>query len=473
MKVKRYPIIVLGEERWKPDYAEIKDPYTNETVAEFCLADEKDVEEACLGIGESFKKLKLSSYERRKILFEISKRIEERIDDLTHWVVKEAGKPISLSNIEVQRCLQIFQMTGGEVLNYGGEVIPIDVSDFTKNYFGFFMYVPMGPLLAITPFNFPLNLIAHKIAPAIGIGAPFVLKPAPQTPVCAYNLLKIAFESGLPKEFASLIYCSNELAEKMVKRDEFGILSFTGSANVGWHLKEIAGKKKVLLELGGNAPAIVHKDADIKWAAKRIALGGFMFAGQICISVQRVYIYEEVYEKFKEELLSASSGLKVGNPMESDVIVGPLINEEAVERIEMWVENAIRKGAKLLTERKRVGNLLYPIILENPPHDENVVSEEVFGPVLCIFPYKDILSAIERANDTKYGLQAGIFTSDINTAFQFFEELDYGGVIINDYPTFRTDNYPYGGIKASGMGREGIKFAMRDMSDIKMCAIKK
>jgi len=473
MKVKRYPVIVNGEEREKQNYVEIKNPYTEETVAEYSLADEKDIDEACSGVVESFKKLKLSSFERKEILLRISRKIRERADELVEWVVKEAGKPIALAKMEVERCAQTFETAAGEVLNYGGEVIPIDVNEWTKGYFGFFRYVPKGPLLAITPFNFPLNLLAHKIAPAIAIGAPFVVKPAPQTPVCAYNLLKIAFECGLPKGFASLIYCTNELAERMVKREEFEVLSFTGSAKVGWHLKGIAGRKKVLLELGGNAPAIVHEDADIKWASRRIALGGFMYAGQICISVQRVYVHEKIYEKFKEELVYETKNLKVGNPFERDVIVGPLINREAADRIESWVEKAVKNGAKVLTERKRTGNLLYPLILESPSHAEEVVSEEIFGPVICIFSYKDVRSAIEKANDTRYGLQAAIFTKDINLALSAFEELDYGGVIINDYPTFRTDNYPYGGIKASGMGREGIKFAMLDMSETKMCVIRR
>jgi len=473
MKTKRYPIIINGEERDKGNYVEIKNPYTEETIAEFSLADGKDIDDACFGVISSFKKLRMSSCEKKRILLEISKKIRERADELAQWVVKEAGKPISLSRIEVERCAQTFEMASGEVSNYGGDVIPIDVNEWTKNYFGFFIYVPKGPVLAITPFNFPLNLLAHKIAPAIAIGAPFVVKPAPQTPVCAYNLLKIAFECGLPKEFASLIYCTNEMAEKMVKREEFEVLSFTGSAKVGWHLNEIAGRKKVLLELGGNAPAIVHEDADINWAARRIALGGFMYAGQICISVQRVYVHEKIYEKFKEELISETKNLKVGNPLERDVIVGPVINREAADRIENWVDKAIKNGAKVLTERKRSGNLIYPIILENPSPADEVVSEEIFGPVICLFPYKEIRSAIEKANDTRYGLQAGIFTKDINLALSAFEDLDYGGVIINDYPTFRTDNYPYGGIKASGIGREGIKFAMLDMSEIKMCVIRR
>jgi len=471
--MKRYPLIINGEEREKQNYVEIKNPYTEETIAEFSLAEEKDIDEACHGMVRSFKKLRMSSYERRRILLEISKKIRERAEELVEWVVKEAGKPVALARIEVERCAQTFEMASGEVLNYGGEVIPIDVNEWTGNYFGFFRYVPKGPVLAITPFNFPLNLLAHKVAPAIAIGAPFVIKPAPQTPVCAYNLLKIAFECGLPEEFASLIYCTNEMAEMMVKREEFEVLSFTGSAKVGWYLKEIAGRKRVLLELGGNAPAIVHEDADIKWASRRIAHGGFMYAGQICISVQRVYVHEKIYEKFKEELISETGNLKVGNPFERDVIVGPLINREAADRIESWIEKAIKNGAKLLTERKRVKNLLYPVILENPSPEDEVVSEEVFGPVICIFPYKNFRSAIEKANDTRYGLQAGIFTKDINLALSAFEELDYGGVIINDYPTFRTDNYPYGGIKSSGVGREGIRFAMQEMSEIKMCVIRK
>ncbi len=471
--MKRYPIIVNGEERYKSDFREIRDPYTGEIIAEFSLADEKDIEEASEGVLRAFKKFKLSSSERRKILFQISKKIRERAEELVKWVVREAGKPLTLAKMEVERCAQTFEMAGGEILNYGGEVIPIDVTDWTGNYFGFFRYFPRGPVLAITPFNFPLNLLAHKIAPAIAIGAPFVVKPAPQTPVCAYNLLKIAYESGLPSEFASLIYCTNELAEKMVKMEEFEILSFTGSAKVGWYLEGIAGRKKVLLELGGNAPAIVHKDADIKWSARRIVLGGFMYAGQICISVQRVYVHNEIYEKFKEELISATGDLKVGNPFEKDVVVGPVINAESAERIENWIEKAVKNGARLLTAKRREGNLIYPVILENPPEGEEVVREEIFGPVICIFPYNDIRSAIEKANDTKYGLQAGIFTKDINLALSAYEELDYGGVIINDYPTFRTDNFPYGGIKASGMGREGIKYAMLEMSEIKMCVIRK
>lgn len=472
MEVKRYPLIIDGRERFKKEYAEIKDPYTGETVAEFSLADKGDIEEAIHAVKRAFRDWKLSSAERRKILTKISSTVEERKDEFAKWVVLEAGKPLSLAKIEIERCTQLFQMAAGEVLHYGGEVIPVDITPSTSNYHCFFKYLPAGPVLAITPFNFPFNLLAHKIAPAIAIGAPFLAKPSPQTPVCAYHLIKIAIESGLPTGMGNLIYCSNELAEMMVKSEGFAILSFTGGASTGWRLKEIAGKKKVILELGGNAPAIIHRDADIKWAAQRIALGGFMYAGQICISVQRVYVHQDIYEEFKKELLSATSALKVGNPMDPEVVVGPVISTEACDRIELWVENAVSSGAKCLTRKKRMGNLLYPVVLETPPENYPVVNEEIFGPVINLFPYRSFEEALMKANDTRYGLQAGIFTRDIKLAMEAFEMLEYGGVIINDYPTFRADNYPYGGIKASGTGREGVRFAMQEMSTIKTCVMR-
>ncbi|MFH2003918.1 MAG: aldehyde dehydrogenase family protein, partial [Bacteroidota bacterium] len=353
----------------------------------------------------------------------------------------------------------------------GGETIPLDLASHSEKRFGIVRNFPIGPILAITPFNFPLNLVAHKVAPCIATGNTMVLKPAPQAPLLALILGEIILESGAPAGMINILPTTNELAERMVKDDRFKMLTFTGSAQVGWYLKTIAGKKKVVLELGGNAAVIVDKTADGVQAAKRIALGAYGQAGQSCIKVQRIYIHKEIAETFTENFVTATKATKYGNPLEDDTIVGPLIDKTAADRIESWINEAISNGAKLLAGGKRNGLLIEPTILTSTRNDMKVVCEEIFGPVVTLHTFTNIEDAVSEVNNSKYGLQAGIFSNDFKNIFYSYENLEVGGVVVNDFPTYRIDHMPYGGIKDSGLGREGIKYAIEEMTEKKLLVV--
>ncbi|MGH7533333.1 MAG: aldehyde dehydrogenase family protein, partial [Gemmatimonadales bacterium] len=325
-----------------------------------------------------------------------------------------------------------------------------------------------GPVAAISPFNFPLNLVAHKVAPAIAIGAGVVLKPPPQDPGASFALAQVLLDAALPPEALSVLHLPIPLAERLATDERMKVLSFTGSAAVGWHLKSVTPKKRVLLELGGNAAAIVHEDAgDLAAVAARIAGGAFAYAGQVCIKVQRVLVHRPVLAAFTELLRAATQALPVGDPADPHTVVGPMIDGKNADRVTSWVDTAIAAGARVLERGPRRGNVVSPIILTDVPHDAKVWGEEVFGPVLVVEPYETFESALAVVNDSRYGLQAGVFTHDVRRIWQAFERLEVGGVIANDYPTFRVDNYPYGGVKDSGFGREGVRYAMEEMSELR------
>ncbi|RMF06856.1 aldehyde dehydrogenase family protein, partial [Candidatus Woesearchaeota archaeon] len=386
----------------------------------------------------------------------------------------EAGKPIKDARIEVDRAINTFRISSEEARRIEGEYIELDSMPAGKDRFAIIKRFPIGPIAAISPFNFPLNLVAHKLGPAIATGNPIVLKPASKTPLSALFLGSIILETEWPKDALSIVPCSRETGDKLVTDPRFAMLTFTGSPAVGWPMKERAGpKKKVVLELGGNAGVIIDRDANLDVAAQRVKAGGFGFAGQSCISVQRVYVHKEIEKEFTEKLLKEIEKIKIGNPLEEDTDLGPMIDEKAAKRTEEWVKEALDKGGELLTGGKAKGRIFEPTVLRNVKREAKICSEEAFAPVLVIETFTDFDEALEKVNDSVYGLQAGVFTNSQKNVWKAFEELDVGGVIINDVPTFRVDQMPYGGIKESGVGREGPRYAMEDMTEMKILVMRR
>ena len=459
-------LFIGGEEIKTGNLLEIKNPFTGNVVAAYHLAGKEEVERAIELAAKSFLKYRnLPLYERKSILEKTADLIEKKIDELAGIITEEAGKPIKYSLGEVKRAVVTFKTAAAETLRLGGEVIPLDVEPRAKGRMGIVKRFPIGPILGITPFNFPLNLTAHKVAPAIASGNTVILKPPPQAPGAVYALRDILVEAGLPEDYLSVVLAPNELAENMVRDVRIKLLSFTGSARVGWYLKSVAGRKKVLLELGGNAACIVHEDAALRRAAKLIAAGGMAFAGQVCISVQRVLVQEKIYGDFKDVLIAELKELKIGNPADPEVVLGPMISESEAQRALSWIEEALEKGCKLLLGGKGEGQLIEPTLLENVPLDCRVWREEVFAPVIVLRPYGDFQEAIDLTNDSEYGLQAGLFTKNSELIYQAFHEIEVGGLAVNDVPTFRVDPMPYGGTKGSGVGREGPRYAIEAMTE--------
>ena len=461
-------LFINGQWREAEEYEENINPYNNEVIGYIPIASEKDVEDAVSAAVKAFETTRwLSAYEKASILEKIRDGIRERKQELTEMIVKESGKPYQYALGEVNRAIVTFTFAAEEAKRIGGEVFPVDIQENTKNYRAFYKRFPLGPILAITPYNFPLNLVAHKVAPAIAAGNSVVLKPPPQAPFTSLILAEIIEAAGAPPGMVNVVPTTVERAEKMVRDEKFKLLSFTGSPRVGWYLKTIAGKKKVLLELGGNAGAVVDESADLDFTAKRLAIGGFANAGQICIAVQRIYVHQNIYDEFLEKFKKEVEALKVGDPMDPDTVFGPLIDEKSADKVERWLKDAIDNGAIVITGAKRHGNIIEATIISDVRKDLPVYCEEVFGPVVITEPFEKFEDAIFKVNDSQYGLQAGIFTNDLKNTFYAIEHLDVGGVIINDYPTFRVDNMPYGGIKDSGLGREGLKYAIEEMTEIK------
>ncbi len=359
-------------------------------------------------------------------------------------------------------------LTLKEAKRIGGDVIPMDLAPGMDRHLSLLRRVPIGPVLGITPFNFPLNLVAHKVAPCLAAGNPMVLKPAPQTPLTALLLAEIVLEAGLPPGALSVVPCENAVAEQMVTDERFKVLSFTGSAAVGWMLKAKSGKKRVLLELGGNAGVIVEPDADVELAATRCAVGGYAYSGQTCISVQRVFVHESVHDRFVEQFVARVAALKAGDPADDATVIGPLIDEAAAKRVEQWIQEAAAQGARVLTGGKRAGSVVEATVLANVTPAMKVSCREVFGPVVTVSRYKDFAAALAALNDSDYGLQAGVFTRDINRIFRAYRELEVGAVLANEIPTFRAEHMPYGGVKDSGLGREGVRYAIEEMTEPKL-----
>jgi aldehyde dehydrogenase (NAD+) len=459
------PFYIAGEWRTGQGELEVKSPWDGSVVAELGVPTDADVEDAVTSAVNTFKESRhLPTYARAEALSHISRRIAERVDQIAEIVAREGGKPLKWSKVEVTRAASTFRWASEEARRFGGEFLPLDTEQSLGSRAGIVRRFPFGPVIGISPFNFPVNLVAHKIAPALAVGAPIVVKPAGVTPLGALALADLFDETELPKGMLSVLPISSERAQKLVEDHRFKKFTFTGSG-IGWKLKGLDPRKHVTLELGGNAGVIVHSDADLDHAAQRIAIGGYYQAGQSCISVQRVLIQSEVYDDFVARLVKDVDSLKVGDPMDPTVDVGPLIDHGALERVDAWVKEAVQQGAEILTGGKREDPLYYPTILANTTPEMRVRCEEVFGPVITVQPYQTFEEALAEVNSTPYGLQAGVFTSSIERAMLAHRELEVGGVIVNDMSAFRADQMPYGGSKESGYGREGLRYAMEEMTE--------
>lgn len=466
------PFLVGGAWQETDNHLPVINPFDGRIVANVCQADSSHIETAIQSALRGFQAFRhLSSYARSHALAQVAQALTSRLEEFANVICLEAGKPILDARREVGRAIQTFTIASEEAKRIPGEMVPMDITPGMERHIGLFRRFPIGPVLGITPFNFPLNLVAHKVAPCLAVGNPMVLKPAPQTPLTALLLGKILMEVGLPEGTISILPCDNQLAENMVSDPRFEALSFTGSASVGWRLKARAGKKRVLLELGGNAGVIVEPDANIEVAAQRCATGGFSYSGQTCISVQRIFVHDSIFESFKHALLGRVQKLVVGDPQKETTTVGPLINEATAQRVESWVQEASVSGAQILIGGTRRDALVIPTVLDHVHPDMKVSCEEIFGPVVTLTRYHDFSEALRLLNDTPFGLQAGIFTNDVNKIFYAYQELQVGTVLANEIPTFRADHMPYGGIKDSGLGREGVRFAMSELTEPKMLVI--
>ncbi len=455
------------------EYDTILNPYTEEPFAKAGLASKEDINEAIEAAQAAYPKLnQMTRGERADMLYAFVWKIREHFDELCEWMMLESGKAIDACKLEMNRVLITLRLSAEEALRDIGEVVPVDLSAKNKNHRALYARFPIGPIAAIAPFNFPINLAAHKVGPALAVGNPVVLKPAMQSPTVVLRWAHLAKEAGVPNGALNVVHCQPDVAESLIIDERIKLLSFTGSAKVGWHLKNIAGKKRVLLELGGNAAAIVHSDADIDHAAKRLALGSFFQSGQVCIGSQRIYVQNEIAEEFTEKFLNETKNLPIGDPKDEGVIVGPMIDRQSLERVIEWVNEAIEQGAKVLLKGDQQETILTPYVLGDVPNHCKASCEEIFGPVALINKYNSFDEAIQMANDTRYGLQTSVFTHDIRLIDQAFHTLEVGGVIVNDFPNFRTDNFPYGGIKDSGLGREGVRYAIQEMTENKMLVVK-
>jgi acyl-CoA reductase-like NAD-dependent aldehyde dehydrogenase len=459
---------VAGEWVDAPEWDEILDPYTGEPFARVPLATAEQMDRAIAAAADAFREMRtLSRFRRAEILHGIVRGIQSSREELAETITRESGKPIRFARQEVDRAVHTFTLGAEEARRIGGEVVPIDITAATEGYSSLYMRFPIGPIGAISPFNFPVNLTAHKLAPAIAAGNTVVAKPPMQAPVSALRLVRICVEAGMPAGALSALHSRPDVAEALATDPRLKMITFTGSGPVGWHLKSIAGHKKVALELGGNAAAIVHEDAEIDWVADRIALGAFASAGQVCIKVQRILVHRTIFDRFAARFRAGVQALRVGNPMDPETIVGPMIDSRAADRVMGWIDEATDAGAEVVLGGGRDGDLVHPTVLVSTRAEMRVEREEVFGPVVTLRPYDDFEEAIRLTNEGVYGLQAGVFTRDIGRIHRAFNELEVGGVVVNDYPTLRVDNFPYGGVKESGFGREGVRFAIEEMTEMR------
>jgi len=467
-----YPILLGGEKKETAETIPVRFPYTGELFYTVCQATPNDLKTAVIRAITGFEKTKrLPAHARAEILHNLADEIHRRSGDLVEVLVMEGGKTRKFASTEVARAETTVRTSAEEATRIHGEIIPLDLSRDTEGRTGFLRRFPLGPVAGIVPFNFPLNLACHKLAPAIAAGNSVILKPASATPVSSIILGEMTLNAGLPPEAISVVPCTGVRAEALARDPRIAYLSFTGSCAVGWHLREIAGKKKVGLELGGNAAVIVHEDANIPFATQRIVTGGFVNAGQICISIQRVLVHRPVFDEVVEAILAGTRALKVGDPRDPATDVGPMIDRLKAEEAYRKVQEAIRQGARVLAGGTLHETMFAPTILADTTPEMRVNHEEVFAPVITVTPYDDFDEALRIANTGEYGLQAGIFTQNLNRAMRAYAEMEVGGVIVNDISTFRTDQMPYGGAKGSGLGREGPRFAIEEMSALRFMVV--
>ena len=473
MLEKSYPYYLAGRAVAANTDLDVHDKYTGEVATRVALADEAAIDSAIEAAASAADSMAaMASYERQAVLNHCVRRFEERHDELAMSLCVEAGKPIRDARGEVTRLVDTFRTAAEESVRIVGEILPLDISARARGYSGAWRRVPIGPCSFISPFNFPLNLAAHKIAPALAVGCPFVLKPASFTPIGALLIGEVLAETDLPDGAFSILPCRRDGARLFTTDERLKLLSFTGSPEVGWDLKAKAGKKKVVLELGGNAAVIVDEDADIDDAVARIVFGAFYQSGQSCIGVQRILVHERLYDSFRAKLVAATRVLVKGDPKDEAVFIGPMISEAEAARLEGWITDACGAGARLLCGGTRDGAMLDATLLEDAPEGADVCAKEAFGPVAVLSRFAGFEEALDRVNDSAFGLQAGVFTRDLYRAQLAWNRLDVGGVIIGDVPSWRVDNMPYGGVKDSGLGREGIRFAIEDMTERRLMVLR-
>lgn len=451
---------------------EVKNPYTGEILAEVSSVNAEESEEVIALADDAAKEMRnLPRFRIAKGLRKISKGIEKRKKEFAETIAKEAAKPISVARGEVERDIATFAWAAGEAERFTGEVVPIDTQPGGKGKTGWTKRIPRGVIYGITPFNFPLNLVGHKVAPALASGNSIIIKPSEKTPLTSLLLGEVFLESGLPKSAFQVAPMNTDYMDAVYADERVKMISFTGSDKVGWMIKEKAGKKAVALELGGNAPVIIDESADLEDAINRTTTGAFVYAGQVCISVQRVILHEKIADEFTEKFVEKAKNLKKGDPLDEGTKLSSMIDEKAAERAKKWVDEALQNGAELLCGNKRDGSMLDATIVTNTNPEMRVVSEEIFAPVAVIEKFSDFQEGISMANHSRYGLQVGVFSKNLNNVYYAADNLEYGGVLINDVPTFRVDNMPYGGVKDSGFGREGLKYAMEEMSEIRLIVL--
>lgn len=458
----------LVDGKWveEGDPVEIRAPYDRSVIGRVFQGRREHAEAAIAAAVKAFGTTRrLPAFERQRMLRRVAQGLTQRKEEIAHTMAQEAGKPIKAARTEVERSIFTFTVAAEESTRIYGEYLPLDWQEYTVGRWGIVKRFPLGPIAGITPFNFPLNLVAHKVAPAIAAGCTLVIKPAPQTPFTALLLAEVVQQAGWPDGALNVLPLSNEDAGLLVTDERLKMISFTGSAPVGWDIKRRAGKKKVLLELGGNAGVIVHSDADVAFAAERCVAGGFGYAGQTCISVQRILVERSVCGKFTDALLAGVKKLKSGDPLQEGTDVGPMIRESDAIRAVDWIQEAVGGGARVLIGGQRRGSMLEPTVLTGTRPDMKVNCQEIFAPVVTVEAYDDFFDAIRQINRSAYGLQVGLFVRDAKLLFNAYEELEVGGVIAGDVPTFRIDHMPYGGIKDSGLGREGLRYAIEEMTE--------
>jgi aldehyde dehydrogenase (NAD+) len=464
--------LVAGEWKSATETFDVASPYDGEVVATVATPSDDDVERAVQAASDAFAETRvLPLHARAEALAHISARLAERRDEVAETIAREGGKPLKWATIEAARAASTFRWAAEETRREGGELMRFDADAAHGSRAGVIRRFPLGPVLAIAPFNFPVNLVAHKVAPALAVGAPIVVKPATKTPLGALLLGELFMETDLPPAMCQVLPVGGSKAGEMAADDRFAKISFTGSSEVGWRLREAAPKKAVTLELGGNAGVIVHSDGDVDKAARRIAFGGYYQAGQSCISVQRVLVQRSVAEDFTDKLVAEVGKLVTGDPMDSDTDVGPVIDRDALDRISAWVDEAVGAGAEVLAGGKREDPFYSPTVLARTRPDMKVRCEEIFGPVITVEPYDDFDEAIAEVNNSRYGLQAGVFTRDVDRLFLAFRDIEAGGIVANDVSAFRADQMPYGGTKDSGTGREGLRWAMSEMTEPKVLVL--
>jgi len=468
-KLGEFGAIVAGETlRAGLAAIEVRSPFDGALVAVARNAGPAQIERAIAAAAAAFARTRvLPSWKRAAVLETVARQLEQRRDELATIIALEAGKPIRTARLEVDRAAFTFKVGAEEARRIHGEILALDWLPGTEGREGHVRRVPLGPIAGITPFNFPLLLVAHKMAPAIAAGNPIIIKPAPRTPISALVLGRIVLDAGWPAEAVSVFPCSIGDSARLVEDERIKLLTFTGNAAVGWALKARAGRKRVTLELGGNAAVIVHRDADVAYAAERVAFAGYSYAGQSCISAQRIYVHDDIYDTFVPDLVRRVNALKSGDPLGEDIDVGPVIDAGAAERIGDWIEEAVGAGASVLAGGTREGPVWRPTVVGGAPANVRVNCAEVFGPLVSLTRYTDVHEAIRTANAGDFGLQAGIFTHDERVINAAIDGIEAGGIMINDTSTFRVDHMPYGGVKQSGFGREGLRYAIEEMTEMK------